>query len=63
LKTKIPQKAIVPVSLYLYFRKPNYDEFGVPRVTSIIHVRNQSIITDDDKEMKDILSGWFQNDL
>ena len=53
------KKAILPVSLYLYCRKPSYDEFGKPRVTSFIYDRNQDIITEEDKEFKDVVSGWF----
>ena len=64
IKTKqnyqiIPRKAILPVSLYLYCRKPSYDEFGKPRVTTLIYDRSQDIITDEDKEFKDVVSGWF----
>ena len=47
------------MSLYLYFRKPSYDEFGVARVTSITYDRNQGIINDEDKDIKDIVSGGF----
>ena len=47
------------MSLYLYCRKPSYDEFGEPRVTTLIYDRSQDIITDEDKEFKDIVSGWY----
>ena len=57
----IPRKAILPVSLYLYCRKPSYDEFGEPRVTTLIYDRSQDIITDEDKEFKDVVSGWFSS--
>ena len=60
-KKIIPRKAILPVSLYLYCRKPSYDEFGKPRVTTLICDRSQDIITDEDREFKDLVSGWFSN--
>ena len=47
------------MSLYLYFRKPTYDEFGTARVTRITQDRNQGIIDDEDKDTKDIVSGRF----
>ena len=47
------------MSLYLYCRKSSYDEFGKPRVTSFIYDRSQDVITDEDKEFKDVVSGWF----
>ena len=47
------------MSLYLYCRKPSYDEFGKPRVTTLIYDRTQDIITDEDKEFKDVVLGWF----
>ena len=60
-KKIIPRKAILPVSLYLYCRKPRYDEFGKPRVTTLICDRSQDIITDEDREFKDLVPGWFSN--
>ena len=53
------KKAILPLSLYLYCRKPSYDEFGKPRVTSFIYDRSKDVITDEDKEFKDVVSGRF----